>query len=120
MTSPNEIAEAYINVWNERDPTRRENLIASGWTEGAIYVDPLMRATGRSEIAGLIGAVHERFPDFRFSLLGKPDGFGANVRFSWGLGPQGEEPPIKGTDFVTLENGQLDRVIGFLDEVPAA
>jgi hypothetical protein len=30
MTSPNEIAEAYVNVWNERDPTRRENLIASG------------------------------------------------------------------------------------------
>jgi hypothetical protein len=79
-----------------------------------------MRATGRSEIAGLIGAVHERFPDFSFSLLGKPDGFGANVRFSWGLGPLGAEPPIKGTDFVTLENGRLERVIGFLDEVPAA
>src|SRR3954468_982862 len=37
---------------------------------------------------GLIGAVHERFPNFRFSLLGEPDGFGTNVRFSWGLGPQ--------------------------------
>src|SRR3954464_15703040 len=32
---------------------------------------------------GLIGAVHERFPNFRFSLLGEPDGFGTNVRFSW-------------------------------------
>jgi hypothetical protein len=52
MKSPNEIAEAYINVWNEPDLTRREELIASGWTEGAIYVDPLMQATGRSEIAG--------------------------------------------------------------------
>jgi hypothetical protein len=52
MKSPNEIAEAYINVWNEPDRTRREKLIASGWTEGAIYVDSLMQATGRSEIAG--------------------------------------------------------------------
>ncbi|MBV9064707.1 MAG: nuclear transport factor 2 family protein [Methylobacteriaceae bacterium] len=120
MTNANEVAEAYLNVWNERDRARRESLIANGWTEGAIYVDPLMRGTGRSEIAELIGAVQERFPDFRFGLLGKPDGFGANVRFSWGLGPVGGEPPIKGTDFVTLENGRFDRVIGFLDEVPAA
>ena len=119
MKTPNEIADAYIEVWNERDRTRRDKLIASGWSEGAIYVDPLMQGTGRNEIAGLIGAVQERFPDFRFSLLGKPDGFGANVRFSWGLGPQGAEPPIKGTDFATLENGQLQRVVGFLDQVPA-
>lgn len=120
MKTPNEIAEAYIDVWNERDRRCRERLIASGWTESAIYADPLMQGTGRADIAGLIDAVQERFPDFRFSLLGKPDGFGTNVRFSWGLGPQGAEPPIKGTDFVTLENGQLQRVVGFLDQVPAA
>jgi hypothetical protein len=42
------------------------------------------------------------------------------VRFSWGLGPHGAEPPIKGTDFVTLEGGRLHRVVGFLDQVPAA
>jgi hypothetical protein len=120
MQTPNEIADAYIDVWNERDKARREILVASGWTEGALYVDPLMQGAGRTEIAGLIGAVQERFPDFRFSLLGKPDGFASNVRFSWGLGPEGAEPPIKGTDFVTLENGQLHRVVGFLDQVPAA
>jgi hypothetical protein len=120
MKTPNEIADAYIEVWNERDKTRRETLIARGWTEGAIYVDPLMQGAGRAEIAGLIGAVQERFPDYRFNLLGKPDGFGSNVRFSWGLGPHGAEPPIKGTDFVTLEGGRLHRVVGFLDQVPAA
>ena len=119
MKSPNEVADAYIEVWNERDKTRRETLVANGWTEGAIYVDPLMRGVGRGEIAGLIGAVQERFPDFRFSLLGKPDGFGSNVRFSWGLGPEGGEPPIKGTDFVTVVDGRLERVVGFLDQVPA-
>jgi hypothetical protein len=119
MKTPNEIANAYIDVWNEPDKARRDNLIANNWTEGAVYVDPLMQGTGRAEIAGLIGAVQERFPDFRFTLLGKPDGFGTNVRFSWGLGPQGAEPPIKGTDFVMLNNGQLQRVVGFLDQIPA-
>jgi hypothetical protein len=37
-----------------------------------------------------------------------------------GLGPHGAEPPIKGTDFVTLEDRRLHRVVGFLDQVPAA
>jgi hypothetical protein len=120
MKTPNEIADAYIEVWNERDKARRETLVASGWTEGAIYVDPLMRGAGRAEIAGLIGAVQERFPDYRFRLIGKPDGFGSNVRFSWGLGPHSAEPPIKGTDFATVEDGRLHRVVGFLDQVPAA
>ncbi|MGA8602191.1 MAG: nuclear transport factor 2 family protein [Beijerinckiaceae bacterium] len=119
MKTPNEIADAYISTWNERDQTKRNTLIARDWSEGAIYIDPLMQGTGHSEIASLIDAVQERFPDFRFSLLSKPDGFGANVRFSWGLGPQDAEPAIKGTDFVTLENGQLQRVVGFLDQLPA-
>jgi hypothetical protein len=119
MKSPNEIATAYIDVWNERDRARRDDLIANGWTEAASYVDPLMQGSGRSEIAGLISAVQERFPEFRFNLLGTPDGFGTNVRFSWGLGPEGAEPPIKGTDFVTLEGDRLHRVVGFLDQVPA-
>lgn len=74
MKTPNEIADAYISTWNERDQTKRNTLIARDWSEGAIYIDPLMQGTGHSEIASLIDAVQERFPDFRFSLLSKPDG----------------------------------------------
>jgi hypothetical protein len=57
-------------------------------------------------------------PGFRFSLIGTPDGYGNQVRFSWQLGPEGSDGPIKGTDFATLENGRLASVVGFLDEVP--
>lgn len=120
MKTPNEIAAAYIDVWNERDQTRRNTMMARDWSEGAIYADPLMQGTGRTEISALIGAVQERFPDFKFKLIGTPDGFGTNVRFSWGLGPQDADPPIKGTDFVAVENGQLQRVVGFLDQVPTS
>ena len=35
----------------------------------------------------------------RFHLLGQPNGYGEHVRFSWGLGPDGADSPIKGTDF---------------------
>ena len=47
----------------------------------------------------MIAGVQQRFPDFRFTLIGEPNGYGDNVRFSWGLGPEGVDSPIKGTDF---------------------
>jgi hypothetical protein len=119
MTEARSHAERYIAVWNEQDTERRRDLIASSWTEDALYVDPLMRAEGRREIDGLVEAVQARFPDFRFSLIGDPDGHGENLRFSWGLGPENGEPIVKGTDFALLEGGRLKAVHGFLDLVPA-
>ena len=52
------------------------------------------------------------------ALIGAADGHGEHVRFSWGLGPDGAEAPIKGTDYVLVQDGRLKRVTGFLDQVP--
>jgi hypothetical protein len=119
-TTPDTIAQRYIAAWNETDVGRRRALIAETWAEDATYVDPLMAGRGHAEVDALMGAVQQRFPGFRFALIGQPDGFGDKVRFSWGLGPGGAEPPIKGTDFVQVEDGRLKSVTGFLDQVPAA
>jgi hypothetical protein len=119
MTDPVAIADAYLATWNETDPTRRAALLRERWTEGARYADPLAKSDGRAAIDAMIGAVQARFPGFRFARLGTPDGHGEHVRFSWSLGPAGAEPPIKGSDVVVLADGRIDRVIGFLDQVPA-
>ncbi len=113
------IARDYIAVWNETDAARRAELIASGWTADARYVDPLAQASGREQIAALVGAVQQRFPGFRFRLLGRPEAHGDNLRFSWTLGPSEAEDMIQGTDFAQLEGGKLRAVTGFLDKVPA-
>ena len=120
MTDAAKIADAYIAVWNETDAQRRRALIGEAWTEDARYVDPLMAGEGRDQISELIAAVHQRFPGFRFSLLGKPDGHGEHVRFSWGLGPEGGEDLVEGTDFALVSGGRLKSVTGFLDKVPAS
>ncbi len=120
MTDAAKIADAYIALWNETDAQRRRALIGEAWTEDARYVDPIMSGEGRDQIDGLIAAVHERFPGFRFALIGQPDGHGDHVRFSWGLGPVGQESPIKGTDFAVVAGGKLRVVTGFLDQVPAS
>jgi hypothetical protein len=119
MTDAQQIAERYINTWNEIDPESRNALLADGWTKNATYVDPLAVAEGHAQISALIGAIHARFPGFRFALSGTVDGYADKLRFSWTLGPDSQPDMIMGSDFVLCENGQLKSVTGFLDKVPA-
>jgi hypothetical protein len=118
MSDPIAIARAYLETWNETDDARRRSLIASHWAADATYADPLMAATGAEQIAGLVGAVHQRFPGFRFKPTGAPDGHGQYVRLSWSLGPEGAEPPIEGSDVVMVDDGRIRQVIGFIDRAP--
>ncbi|MBU2326432.1 MAG: nuclear transport factor 2 family protein [Alphaproteobacteria bacterium] len=119
MDNAQRIAEHYIAVWNETDADERSKLIAETFTDDTTYIDPLMAADGPSELHALVGAVHQRFPGFRFALVGKPDGYGSRLRFSWKLGPADNDDMIKGTDFAVVEDGRLRSVDGFLDRVPA-
>ena len=118
MTDPITIARRYIDLWNERAQNRRRELLSENWTADASYVDPLMKGDGRDGIDALIAGVQQRFPDFKFTLIGEPNGYGDHVRFSWGLGPDGVDSPIKGTDFVVVRDGRIRNVTGFLDQVP--
>jgi len=118
MTNAAQIAQRYIDSWNETDAQRRAGLLAALWTEDARYVDPMMAGQGRAQIDALIAGVHQQFPGFRFALSGKADGYGDKVRFSWPLGPDGHSV-VEGTDFGVVEHGRLSAVTGFLDKVPA-
>ncbi len=134
MTDAQTIAINYIDLWNERTPARRREILSQNWAKDARYVDPLMSgdghdgvdalisvrdAIGAPEDTALIAGVQQRFPDFKFTLIGEPNGYGDHVRFSWGLGPDGADAPIKGTDFAVLSDGRIQGITGFLDQVPA-
>jgi len=112
------VANRYVALWNETDAARRARLLETDWATDAKYVDPLMQASGHEQISALVGAVHQRYPGFRFNLLGNADAHGDNVRFTWTLGPSGTDDLIQGTDFVRLDGGKLASVTGFLDKVP--
>jgi hypothetical protein len=118
MTDIRSIAQGYIDLWNERMPSRRREILATNWTSDARYVDPLMSGEGHDGVDALIAGVQQKFPDFKFSLIGEPNGFGDHARFSWGLGPDGTDSPIKGTDFAVLKEGRIRSITGFLDQVP--
>jgi hypothetical protein len=118
MTDIKKVAHHYIDLWNERAPDRRREMLSQHWTDDAKYIDPLMSGDGRDGVDALIAGVQQRFPDFRFSLIGEPNGYGDHIRFSWGLGPDGADSPIKGTDFAVLADGRIRSITGFLDQVP--
>lgn len=119
MTTHETLVERYIDAWNETDAERRKALIAKAFTEDAHYVDPLAAVDGHAGIDALIAGVQARFPDFRFRLAGKPDGYADKVRFTWELGPEGAEGVIVGSDFGVIAGERLRTVTGFLDRVPA-
>jgi SnoaL-like protein len=117
------IAARYIDLWNEKSPHRRRDILAANWASDATYIDPLMRGDGHDGIDAMIAGVQQRFPDFTFTLIGQPNGYGdqvrfAHVRFSWGLGPEGIDSPIKGTDFALVCDGRIQSIAGFLDQIP--
>jgi hypothetical protein len=120
MSDPMLIAQAYLETWNETDGARLQNLLKEYWLDEATYVDPLVSAEGSDQIAGLVHAVHQRFPGFRFRLTGTPDGHRSYVRLSWTLGPDAVEAPIEGSDLVFVEEGKIRQVIGFIDRAPTA
>ncbi|HEX2560419.1 nuclear transport factor 2 family protein [Phenylobacterium sp.] len=119
MTDPILVANRYIELWNETDPQRRRSLLEQSWSPTASYVDPIAAVDGHAGMDALVAGVQERFPGFRFRLVGAPDGYADKVRFSWELGPDGAQAPIQGSDVVLLEDGRVRQVIGFLDRVPA-
>src|SRR3954453_11532767 len=120
MTEAQAIASRYIDLWNEKAADRRRAILAANWASDARYVDPLMSGNGHDGIDAMIAGVQQRFPDFRFSLIGEPNGYGDNLRFSWGLGPEGADSPIKGTDFAVMKDGRIQSITGFLDRIPLA
>ena len=121
MTTYDELAQRYIDTWNETDPDARRVAVDALYTEDARYIDPLAAAEGRDAIAGMIGAVQEQFGGFVFRLAGPVDGHHNQVRFGWELGPAGAEAPIVGFDVAVIDDsGRIQTVLGFLDKVPAA
>src|SRR5258708_6015582 len=67
MTDVNAIASRYIDLWNERMPSRRRDILKQHWAKDAKYVDPLMSGEGHDGVDALIAGVQQRFSGFPLS-----------------------------------------------------
>ncbi|HZU88336.1 MAG TPA: nuclear transport factor 2 family protein [Stellaceae bacterium] len=119
MPEIDDLIDRYIAAWNETDEARRRDLVARTFAPEAHYIDPMMQATGLAEIAAMIRAVQQRFPDHRFRRIGKSDAHNDRARFSWELASEGGPVLAGGTDFAVVADGRFRAVTGFLDRLPA-
>ena len=120
MTSINEIVANYIAAWNETDAGRRRDVIAHTWADDGSYLDAHRDSAGHAAIDGMIAAVQQRFPGYRFRLRSGIELHHDRVRFSWIAGGTEQAPLFfGGTDFATLApDGRLHAVTGFVDAMP--
>lgn len=120
MSDIRQLVEQYIAVWNETDPAARRAGVDAVFAADARYTDPLADVTGRDALDAVIGAVQAQFPGLVFTL-GPVDAHHGVARFTWELGPAGGESLVVGFDVAAFgEDGLVQRVLGFLDKVPAA
>jgi hypothetical protein len=115
------VVQRYLAAWNETDPDRRLAAVEQAFASDVRYVDPLAAVEGHAALAGLIGAVQGQFPGLVFSSGGPVDAHHEQARFTWHLGPAGEQPVIVGFDVAELgPDGRIRTVLGFIDQAPAA
>jgi hypothetical protein len=121
MTATPDLAERYLAAWNETDPAARTAAMAGLFTDDVRYSDPLVTADGRAALEATIGALQQQFPGFVFRRTGPVDAHHDQLRFTWELGPAGQEAPVAGFDVAVVDgSGRIRTVLGFLDRVPAA
>jgi hypothetical protein len=121
MSDLQDLVERYLAGWNETDPAARRLLVEDLWAEDGRYTDPLVAATGREDIAAMIGAVQGQFPGLVFTLAGPVDAHHHIARFTWELGPRAGEALVVGFDVLVADgDGRIGSVHGFLDKVPTA
>jgi hypothetical protein len=115
------VVQRYLAAWNETDPQRRRAAVEEAFTADIRYVDPLAAVQGHAALDGLIGAVQAQFPGLVFAPGAPVDAHHEQARFTWHLGPAGQEPVVIGFDVAELgPDGRIRTVLGFIDQAPAA
>ena len=99
MTDFNDLANRYIDAWNEPGDQRGRTAVAELWTEHGSYTDPLADVTGPAAIDALIAGVRAQFSGHVFRLGGAVDAHHDIAGFTWELVPAGgDEATVIGFD----------------------
>jgi SnoaL-like domain len=121
MPDMNQLAQRYIDTFNETDPERRRKLLEDLYAPDATYTDPHVELRGTAELEAFIASTQERFPGYVFSLAGDVDAHHGQSRFQWYAGPaDSATPEYVGFDVVVTDGQRVRSVYGFLDAAPAA
>jgi hypothetical protein len=115
------LVQGYVAVWNEADPGRRLDAVATLWSERGAHVNPQQACVGHDAVTAEAARVYAMCgaKGQRFRCAGRVDGHHGAVRMDWELiAADGTSVLAAGTNLLLLEpDGRLQRDVQF--DVPA-
>ena len=112
-----ELVERYVAVWNEGDPGRRLDRVATLWSERGAHINPQQVHAGHDAITAEAACVYALCGarGQRFRCAGRVDGHHDALRMDWELlDPDGVNVLAAGTNLLLLQaDGRLQRDVQF-------
>ena len=110
-----ELIDRYCEVWNEPDPSRRAELLASVWASGATYTDPSVHAASAEALLGHIATVRSRRPGASVLRTSAVDAHHGVARFAWHVVLADGTALPEGIDiaFLSPDGSRIERILGF-------
>ena len=97
-------------VFNQRDPERRLQAIATNYTEDVTWTDPEGTTQGHQAMNDLGQKLLDRMPNFAFSAAGPVRVSGDLALLAFNLGPPEQPPAVSGIDVALVRDGRIARL----------
>jgi hypothetical protein len=99
-----------MQVFGERDPRRRREVIARTYAPDVVFADPDESVVGHRALNDEAQRLLDESPSF----LCSPDGEVQVVQdlgyLAWRFGPEGEAPVVRGADIALVADGVITKV----------
>lgn len=139
MTTPTELVERYVAMWNTADPDSRRAAVRELWThDGAHilqppeamlaeakrigFINPVLEASGHHALEARVTRAYEEFVasgEFRFRPRGDVMQIGDVVKFGWEMvsrAEAGADAAATGVEFLLLDaQGRIRRDYQFIE-----
>jgi catechol 2,3-dioxygenase-like lactoylglutathione lyase family enzyme len=109
------LIENHLKIWNEKEETKRTELLNKVYDADIEMVDRHFIAVGNAEINKFIVELHKKNPDFKFTSKSVETHHNI-VRLYWQFGSKTKPDTVTGMDLFVIENGKVQKLYVFVDE----
>jgi hypothetical protein len=137
MSTPTELVERYVSMWNDADPDARGVTVRELWAQDGAhilqppeemlgeatrigFINPVLEARGHHALEARVTRAHEEFVasgEFRFRTRGDAVQIGDVIKFGWEMVPAaGGDTAAAGLEFLLLDaQGRIRRDYQFIE-----
>ena len=120
MSHADDLAQRYIDIWNETDPSARRAQIAGLWVEAGTHYVRTREVHGHADLEIRVATSHQTNVterNYRFELAGGLEALRDMVKFNWRMVPGGSGV-VAATGLIVLllaEDGRIRTDYQFVD-----